>query len=251
MTVAKAVISGDGTVVYAVTDLGRLLKISFDGGSEIEVIGETPYLAAPPYSLTPGLGATLNGSGLSHSVVEGRPPFEPFLGRLTMWIGERKVPVFQVAPNSVRFLVPWDVAGKVRIVAEVHGRNTPFDFPQVETFVADSRPRAGVIARENWERTYVGPVETGEVIHVVAIGLGPVMPEVPDGLPAPAEPLAWLSQRLTCSNSEILFAGLAPGYVERVYQVDLRVGPTPGYQQFYCTLGGRQAFPFLTLNVVE
>lgn len=251
MTVARAVISGDGSVVYAVTDLGRLLKISFERGSEIELIGETPYLTTPPFSMTPGLGATLNGTGLSESVIDGRPPFAPFLGRLTMWIGERKVPVFQVGPTSVHFLVPWDVAGEVRIVAEVHGRNTPFDVPQVDAIVADSSPRAGAIARETWERTYVGPVKTGEVIHILAIGLGPVMPEMPDGVPAPSEPLARLSKRLTCSNSDVLYAGLAPGYVERVYQVDLRVGPTPGYQQFHCTLDGGRPFLFLTLNVVD
>jgi hypothetical protein len=49
----------------------------------------------------------------------------------------------------------------------------------------------------------------------------------------------------------VLYAGLAPGAVERVYQVDLRIGPTAGYQQFTCTLGGSEPFVFLTLNVVQ
>ncbi|HEX6879044.1 MAG TPA: hypothetical protein VF135_01665 [Terriglobales bacterium] len=251
-TITEAALSGDGKVVYAVTDRGRLLKMDLDRGSQLEIVGETPYLAAPPpNTVVPGLATTLTGSGLSESVIDGKPPFDPFLGKLTMWVGERKVPVFQVGPDFVRFLVPWDVVGPVRMLAEVPGRNTPFDFPQIETTVPEHRPVAGAIARENWERTYTGPVRTGEIIHVFAIGLGPVTPEVRDGVPAPAEPLARISHRLTCSNSDTLYAGLAPGYVERVYQVDLRLGRTPGYQQFVCTLDGGQPFIFLTLNVVE
>jgi hypothetical protein len=41
-----------------------------------------------------------------------------------------------------------------------------------------------------------------------------------------------------------------PTYVERVYQIDLRIGQTPGYKKFTCTLGGSDPFVFLTLNVV-
>jgi hypothetical protein len=110
---------------------------------------------------------------------------------------------------------------------------------------------SGAIARENWEQTYVGPVRTGEIIHVYAIGFGPVSPELPYGFPAPsAEPLARITQPLTCSNAEILYAGLAPGTIERVYQIDLRIGPTHGYQQFTCKLGNSEPFIFLTLNVI-
>jgi uncharacterized protein (TIGR03437 family) len=169
-----------------------------------------------------------------------------------MWIGERKVPVLALTPDSIRFLVPWDVSGTIKILAEVPGRNTPFDFPAVEATIAnESFPRAGAIARQNWQQTYVGPVNTGEIIHVYAIGLGPVAPEVPDGAAAPsAEPLARITRGLVCSNAEILYAGLAPGAVERVYQIDIRIGPAPGYQQFVCTLGDSGPFIFLTLNVV-
>jgi len=81
--------------------------------------------------------------------------------------------------------------------------------------------------------------------------LGPVSPEVPDGAAAPsAEPFSRITQSLTCSNAEILYAGLAPGTVERAYQIDLRIGPTPGYQQFKCSLGGSPLFIFLSLNVL-
>ena len=173
-----------------------------------------------------------------------------------MWIGERKVPVVQLAPNSVSIIVPWDIqpdAGSIRIQAEAPGDRTPFYFPEIETsLLNEAAPVAGPILRQDWTQTYSGPINTGEIIHVYAIGFGPVAPEVPEGAAAPsAEPLSRTTRPLSCSNADVLYAGLAPGAVERVYQIDIRIGPTPGYQKFTCTLAGSQPFVFLTLNIVQ
>jgi uncharacterized protein (TIGR03437 family) len=252
---SEATISGDGKVVFAATGVGRLLKIDVDSGATVEWIGRTPYLWGFGGTLIPGLTATLSGTGLSDTVLNATVPLNDWLGNVTMWIGERKVPVIQVSPSSVSFLAPWNVqptGGPVRVLAEAPGDHTPFYFPEVETTVAIDAPRAGAIARQDWQPTYSGPVNTGEIIHVFAIGFGPVAPEVQDGAAAPAvEPLARLTQSLTCSNAEIVYAGLAPYAVERVYQLDIRIGPTAGYQRFTCSLGGGEPFVFLTLNVVN
>ena len=252
--IAEATISGDGKSVFAVTGVGRLLKIDVDSGAAIEWIGRTPYLSAFGRTFIPGLTATLSASGLSDTVLNGTVPLNDWLGNVTMWIGERKVPVIQVSPSSVSILVPWNVqpaGGAIRILAEAPGDHTPFYFPEAEATVTIDAPRAGAIARQDWQPTYSGPVNTGEIIHVFAIGFGPVAPEVPDGAAAPAlEPLPRLTQSLTCSNAEILYAGLAPFALERVYQLDIRIGPTAGYQKFTCSLGSGEPFVFLTLNVV-
>jgi uncharacterized protein (TIGR03437 family) len=253
--VSDATMSGDGMVVHVVTAKGALLRIAVDTGVVSEWVGRTPYLSGTGMTLTPGLIATRSGVGLADSVLDGTAPFRAWLGTLTMWIGERKVPVIHLEPNSVSFLVPWDIQaenGKIRIQAEVKGENTPFYFPEVIAGMAgEPFPRAGLVARLNWEPFYVGPVSPGEIIHVFALGFGPVSPEVPEGALAPAaEPYARLAQNLSCSNLEVLYAGLAPYNVQRIYQLDLRIGPKAGYQQFSCTLGGGTPFVFLTLNVV-
>jgi uncharacterized protein (TIGR03437 family) len=253
--VTEAAISGDGKVIHAVTGNGRLLKINVDDGSQIELIGHTPYLDVFYGPVTPGLTLTLSGSGLSDSVINGTVPLKAWLGNVTMWIGERKVPVVQLAPNSVSIIVPWDIqsdGGSIRIQAEAPGDHTPFYFPEVlPSLYANQIPTAGPILRQDWTQTFVGPINTGEIIHVYAIGFGPVSPEVPEGAAAPsAEPFSRITQPLTCSNAEVLYAGLAPGAVERVYQIDIRIGPTPGYQKFTCSLGGASPFVFLTLNIV-
>jgi uncharacterized protein (TIGR03437 family) len=253
--VTQAAISGDGKFVHAVTGNGRILKINVDDGTQTELIGHTPFLDIYYGPVVPGLTLTLTGSGLSDSVINGTVPLNPWLGNVTMWIGERKVPVAQLAPKSVSIIVPWDIqsdGGSIRIQAEAPGEHTPFYFPEVVAPLGTILyPVAGPIARQDWTRTFVGPINTGEIIHVFAIGFGPVFPEVPQGAAAPAaEPYSRLTQSLTCSNTEILYAGLAPFAVERVYQIDMRIGPTPGYQKFTCSLGGAPAFLFLTLNIV-
>ncbi len=179
--IAEATISGDGKVVFAVTGVGRLLRISADDGSTVEWVGRTPYLSAFGRTFIPGLTATLSASGLSDTVLNGTVPLNDWLGNVTMWIGERKVPVIQVSPSSVSILVPWNVqpgGGAIRILAEASGDHTPFYFPEAEATVAVDAPRAGAIARQDWQPTFVGPVNTGEIIHVFAIGFGPVAPEV-------------------------------------------------------------------------
>ncbi len=254
--IAAAALSGDGKIAYAATGRGGLLKINVDDGSQVELIGRTPFLWARAGGEIPGLTATLAGSGLSDSVINGALPLHPWLGNVTMWIGERKVPVAQLAPNSVSIIVPWDIqpdAGSIRIQAEAPGDRTPFYFPEIETsLLNEAAPVAGPILRQDWTQTYSGPINTGEIIHVYAIGFGPVSPEVPEGAAAPsAEPLSRTTRPLSCSNADVLYAGLAPGAVERVYQIDIRIGPTPGYQKFTCTLAGSQPFVFLTLNIVQ
>ena len=243
--ISEAAISGDGKFVHAVTDGGRLLKINVDDASQTELIGRTPYLSSVAISAIPGFTTTLNGVALSDTTIQGTLPLTPWLGNVTMWIGERKVPVTRLTPTSVSIIVPWDIQpaedGTIRIQAEVPADRTPFYFPEVITTLFEyGSVGSGAIARQDWTQTYVGPINTGEIIHVYAIGLGPVSPDVPEGTAAPAtEPFARLAQPLTCPNAEVLYAGLSPGTVERVYQVDIRIGPTPGYQKFNCTQPGR------------
>lgn len=240
--IQRAILSGNGKIVYAVTGGARLIKIHADTGEQTEIIGRTPYLN-PAFGLfNAGLAVTVTGAGLSDV--------------LAMWIEERKVPVLEVTPASIGFLVPWDVrpagAGQVRILAETPGEHSPFDFP--ETFLQiGSFPRAGAIARQNWDglADFNSPPHAGEIIHIWAVGLGAVSPEPPEGTLAPsAEPLARLAAPLVCSGSEVLYAGLAPGYLERIYQVDLRIGNVTGYTQFRCSLGAHDPFIFVSLNVL-
>jgi uncharacterized protein (TIGR03437 family) len=257
--IVAAALSGDGKIAYATTGGARLIKVHIDTGVEVEIIGRTPYLTRVERGSDAGMAFTISGGGLSDTSLQASPPLDPWLGNLTMWIGDRKVPVLAVSPINVSFLVPWDIvpwfqgiAPAPQALAETPGIHSPFDFPvaplRVSTF-----PRAGAIAHQNWDGLVdccAGAPHAGEIIHVWAVGLGAVVPEVVPGTIAPsAEPLARLASPMVCDNSQILYAGLAPGYLERVYQVDLKIGNVTGYTKFNCSIGSLN-FLFLSLNVL-
>lgn len=237
--IVEASLSGDGNVIFAATAAGRLLRMDLRAGELTELIGRTPYVQPFPWSVRPGFATWLYGAALD--------------GDVAVSVAGRGVPLFERDANAVRFLVPWDAApagGTVRVALDAPAGRTPFDRPEVDLMIEAPRPQAGAIARENWETTFLGPVRTGEIIHVFAAGLGGVTPEVPLGEPAPAaEPLARLSRPLQCQNADVLYAGLAPQHVERVYQVDLRITAAPGYQRFTCMVGDSEPFTLVALLV--
>jgi uncharacterized protein (TIGR03437 family) len=81
--------------------------------------------------------------------------------------------------------------------------------------------------------TSTKPARTGEILSVLAGGLGPTRPGVDPGQPFPASPLQPVSSPVEVAvngnAAEVLYAGGYPGAVDR-YQVNFRVpdGTTPG-----------------------
>jgi uncharacterized protein (TIGR03437 family) len=250
--ITAAVLSGDGGIVYAETDAGRLLKINAGTGDQVELIGRTPFLTSGA-ATDAGLAATVYGIGLSDTSFQATPPVPTSLGGVGVLIGDQNIPVLQVSPTSVGFLVPWNIqpAGNQTLTVQASGVHSPFDFPTADILITTG-PRAGDVLHQNGSTlvSNASPTHPGELIHVSAVGLGPVSPEVPVGTLAPStEPLARLASPMTCSDSTVLFAGLQPGSLAHIYQVDLRIGSATGYLQFPCSIGGSE-FLFLTLYVV-
>jgi uncharacterized protein (TIGR03437 family) len=248
--IRTAILSGNGNVVYAETNVGSLLKIDVASGAQLELIGRTPYVVGG----TPadaGLASVLSGSGIVNGSFQATPPVGTTLGGVSVEIAGQSVPVLQVTPTTVGFLVPWNIpaSGNQTVIVQAPGVHTPFDFP-ASTILITTGPRAGTVWHQDWSTMVSNgnPAHTGELIHVFAVGLGPVTPEVPPGALAPStEPLARLTTPMTCSDSTILYAGLQPGALERIYQVDMRLGSATGYLKFNCPTTGLG----LTLYVVS
>lgn len=70
------------------------------------------------------------------------------------------------------------------------------------------------------------PAFPGEVLVLYVTGMGPLSLNLQDGYAAPSSPLAYtvdsFSVLVDGRNAEILFSGLAPGFVG-LYQINLRV----------------------------
>jgi uncharacterized protein (TIGR03437 family) len=96
--------------------------------------------------------------------------------------------------------------------------------PGIFYYVLDSNYAIAVRASDF---TLIGPndpASPGEVLTLFTTGLGPVSVDVPDGAPAPLDPLAYtLDPFQVLVNGEpcdVLFSGLAPGFVG-LYQLNL------------------------------
>jgi len=97
--------------------------------------------------------------------------------------------------------------------------------------------------------TATNPAARREVVVIYATGLGPVSPQPRTGAPAPnSEPLSRTpsSPAVTVGgiNVEVLFSGLAPGFVG-LYQVNVRIpaDAPPGSAPVVMTLAGVSSKP--------
>lgn len=74
--------------------------------------------------------------------------------------------------------------------------------------------------------TASNPASAGDALEIYCTGLGPVSPSVIAGTPASSTTLSYTGNTVTATvggkNAQVLFAGLAPGYVG-LYQVNVTV----------------------------
>jgi uncharacterized protein (TIGR03437 family) len=75
--------------------------------------------------------------------------------------------------------------------------------------------------------TPTNPIHSGDTIIVYLTGMGATSPSVAAGQATPMSPLSWVSQSpmlsLGGSNLNVLYAGLVPGYISGLYQINATV----------------------------
>ena len=152
----------------------------------------------------------------------------------------RQVPVFVVDAENVFAQAPWDLPPFERrfgdVIISASRDDSPLEAvtPEGKLYHSAFSPSAFVTPiHEDWSGfvTPENPARPGEVIHIYAVGLGPVDCPIETGDAAPLDracrpttPIAW-DYWWTSTDSmpaEVLFAGLAPGLVG-LYQIDARV----------------------------
>lgn len=239
--ITVATLSGNGKIAYLATGSGRLLKLTVDTGAQTELMGRTPYGHGVYTQSFPGAFLTIPGSGLTDGTsLTASAPLPDSLGGISVTMNGRPVPMLSIAPDAIRVMQPSDLANGVSVFVRLNtsGDHSPFESPEF-SFIAKAMPQAAYpLYHEDWTPAGGVQVKSGEIFHVLAVSLGPVTPEVPDGTLAPSsEPFARLSTTLTCTNAEVLYAGLRPGTLERVYQVDMRISGT-GPVSSYCSPAG-------------
>ncbi len=238
--IMEAVLSGNGRVAYAVSAAGRLFRIDVESGASQQIVGRTMSLTAlrdnPPYPV-PGSAFAVEGRGFADSAESVAPPLPLSLNGVALLLDGRPMPVQSVTPTRIAFQLPWDIApGTHRLEArtdtdavfETESIDVDIRYPAFAQF--ELLPAGSALAvHGDWSGLVIpeNRARPGEVIHLYMTGLGPVEPAVETGTASPADPPARAVLPLACQfaperPAEILFAGLAPGFVG-YYQVTLRI----------------------------
>lgn len=271
----SAILSEDGRVVFATTELGRLLRWEAGNADWEELIGRTLSLNGPRFA-APGSLIRVEGAGLVGLSASGTGPSS---GGLTLELDG--MPLFVVgATRSEAFaLIPWafpPAEDEPRsLTANSSGLLARFEGPPWTVEVRERLPTVWPAAESDGGRFFAlatdgeftrrisrdEPARLGEVIHVYASGLGPVVGGPVDAA-APADPLPWLVEPLTCGWTiqteagsisgpvETFYSGLAPG-LWGVYQMSFRLpenlaaeGRFPGLLPIGCGVDAPDEFGF-------
>jgi uncharacterized protein (TIGR03437 family) len=251
--VSSVVLSGDGSVVYAVAKDGRLLKVAATTGTAQELIPRTPHLTGSS-QFAPGKLVTLSGGGLTGLSFVADAPLPVTINGISVSVQGKPARMLSVTPDAILMIVPPDVTPNPQSTVDVTLPSTsPFD--SSTELVLDIQPSAPefvpIVAHQDWTGlvTADSPARPGEVLHTYGVGFGATSPAVAYGNAAPAqEPFARITSPFTCDGTalvpvETFYQGLAPNFVG-VYQFDFRVpANTPaGPFTLRCVQGGQTIY---------
>ena len=191
---------------------------------------------ATPASLSPGSLVSVFGTNLAPGTATATQlPLPTSLNGAEVLVNGAPVPLLYVSPAQINFQMPFEVSGSTASIAvRASGLTSatatvPLANEAPGIFRATSvSPTAGTVLNEDGTLNIsLNPARAGSILQIFATGLGRVSPAVITGQTgATAEPL---NRVLTPTNvlidgapAEVIFAGLAPGFVG-LYQVNVRL----------------------------
>jgi len=111
-----ATLSGDGTIAYAATPDGRILRISVPSGDTDELAGRTPPVNGLQNT---GVGWVNWITGAALSAGETLPQVQ---------VGDLPAPVITASSSLVKFQIPWEIRpGKQAEIRLQYGTPPPFE----------------------------------------------------------------------------------------------------------------------------
>jgi uncharacterized protein (TIGR03437 family) len=237
----EAIISGNGKVVFAVTEWSRLLRFDLNTGECAELVPRTPWVQAVYGSGWPGAANHIIGGGFTtETYTPDSYPASTELGDVWVeYLGQR-MPLLKVSPTEIIYQIPWEFPEKLpadvlNIYLQIHApSNSPFTMNRA--LVAHSYPtppqieRPGPIHEDGSTVALGNPVRAGEVLRLYATGF-----DNPKGTTGQIElgPPAASDNDLNCtmrdpfnaiaaSAVDLIYFGLAPAKAG-VYEIRIRV----------------------------
>lgn len=211
------------------------------------VLNGASYSAA----LSPGCWATIFGENLAAGTAAAQAvPLPRELGGVSVTVGGIAAPLLYVSPKQINFLIPYEVPlptpfGKTAPVVVSRGGAASSAYGIQLSRVSPaifSRDASGKGRALLFDPRFVpaDPVAAGDTVIFYAAGLGPTNPPAAGEGGAPrvvTEPLEIYMGEQMLSASQVLFAGLAPGY-PGIYQINVRVPEGMATDRLYMKAGG-------------
>jgi uncharacterized protein (TIGR03437 family) len=253
--VSTAILSGDGSTAFVVTNSGHLLKIDTTSGAS-QLIANGAEIQQIQGGAVAGSLNTILGLGLADATVAAQTfPAGTSLGGTQVTLNGTPVPLLSVSPTSVSFQIPWETALGNATIAVVRPSSpfmqtlAPLQIQRVQPVLAINEIFSQDFSTLN---SPSNPAPPGGFVNLYFTGLGPVATPETDGVPAQASPLPGVTIPLTIAVQQtstttmalnVAYAGLAPGFVG-VYQATVQMPSMVAHNPFL-QVGTPSQFPLI------
>jgi uncharacterized protein (TIGR03437 family) len=234
-----------GTVIALTVSGFTVLSANYAAATAPPVISRVVSAADGSAAVAAGGLISVYGSLMSPvNIATSQIPLPTALGESCLTVNGTPIPLLFVSSGQVNAQLPFNVAGSATM--SIHtpaGISNNFNFTSQgaapSIFMSGTAgPETGlatVIRADDGQLvTPTNPIHYGDTLVIYLTGMGTISPAVNAGLAAPMSPLSYVTDAptLTLGGSPLtlLYAGLVPGYISGLYQINATVpsGVTQG-----------------------
>jgi uncharacterized protein (TIGR03437 family) len=227
-----------GTVIALTTSGFTVLSGNYAAATAPPAISSVQNAADGSTNVAPGGLISVYGAQLSATnIATSQIPLPTALGESCLVVNGAPIPLLFVSTGQVNAQLPLDMGGNVSV--DIHtpaGISNNFNFVVASAAPAvflsgTAGPETGLAtifrAANGQLVTPTNPVHPGDTLVIYLTGMGPTSPEVQAGAQTPPTLLTSVTQAPTLTlgsvNLAIDYAGLVPGYISGLYQINATV----------------------------
>ncbi len=178
--------------------------------------------AAPEAALSPGELFSIYGVNLAAQVQWPLLlPLPATMAAASVQIDGIAAPLVYVSPLQINAQVPWEAMPGGATLTVTHAGVAASQTVTIAAagpaiFTLYGSQEAAARNQDYSVNSQDNPAAAGQAILLFGTGLGAVSPAVPTGVAASADPLSWVTAKVTATvggaPADVLFAGMAPGF---------------------------------------
>jgi uncharacterized protein (TIGR03437 family) len=236
-----------GTVVVLTVSGFTVLSQNYAAAVAPPTISKVLNAADGTSNVAAGGLISVYGSQLSPTnIATSQIPLPTALGESCLVVNGTAIPLLFVSPQQINAQLPFNVGGSATM--SIHtpaGISNNFNFTVQSAAPAvflsgtagTETGLATIFRADNGQLvTPTNPIHYNDTVIIYLTGMGATSPAVDAGLAAPESTLSWVTQTpvltLGGSNLTLLYAGMVPGYLSGLYQINATVpsGVTQGME---------------------